>query len=205
MKAFIIPSFSSGIAAITSLIFYSLFSIQFGVELLGNFIFIISLVALVQISLIPQAWVYIIGTPPGMDIRYRFSVGVMIELWGGLFAAAILLAICLLPVIPLRISIKEVVIVFMGLWIGGCSSPQGLARRLGHWKTYLCWTLLSNIIRLLFMLIYFIYIVRFIPLKQSSDNWKIFFLFYLLPGAVKGINVCYPLGRHICAYTGYPD
>jgi O-antigen/teichoic acid export membrane protein len=191
MKAFALPSFSAGLAAITSLIYYSLFARQFGDVLLGNFIFIISLVSLVQIALIPQAWVYIIGAPSSSVIRYRFSIGVAVELFGGLLAALILIVLCLIPATSLRNHATEVAVVFMGLWIAGCSSPQGLARRLELWNIFLCWTLLSNVIRLIFMLVYDFIFVPFGPLNADTDKWQIFFLFYLLPEVIRLLLV-YP-------------
>lgn len=191
MKAYAIPSLSSGLAALISIVYYSLFSVNFGNDLLGMFIFLLSIVSLVQIALIPQTWVYIIAAPSDLEAHFRFSVGAVVELFGGILAALVLLVICLIPALPLRAHAKEAAIIFTGLWIAGCSSPQGLARRLNLWNVFMCWMLLPNIIRLIFILAYVNEIRPFGQLNGNTNSWKIFLIFYLIPEVIRFLGV-YP-------------
>jgi hypothetical protein len=191
MKAYVIPSFSSGLAALISIGYYSLFAINFGNDLLGLFIFLLSIVSLVQIAFIPQAWVYIIAATTDRDAHYRFSVGALVELFGGILAALILLVLCLIPALPLRAHVKEAMIILGGLWIAGCSSPQGLARRLNLWNIYMQWMLLPNIIRLIFIMAYINGFRPFGRLTGDDHRWKIYLIFYLVPEIIRFLLV-YP-------------
>jgi hypothetical protein len=191
MRAYAIPSFSAGLAALISIVYYSLFAISFGNDLLGLFIFLLSIVSLVQIALIPQAWVYIIAAPTDNDTHYRFSVAAVVELIGGILATLVLLVLCLIPALPLRAHVKESMIIFGGLWIAGCSSPQGLARRLNLWKTFMQWILLPNIIRLIFIMAYINGIRPFGNLTGDDNRWAIFFIFYFVPEIIRFLLV-YP-------------
>lgn len=192
MRAYAIPSLSSGLAALISIVYYSLFAVHFGNDLLGTFIFLLSIVSLIQIALIPQTWVYIIAAPTDREVHFRFSVGAVVELFGGILAAVVLLVICLIPALPLLAHAREAAIIFPGLWIAGCSSPQGLARRLNLWNVFMYWMLLPNIIRLIFILAYVNEIGPFGQLNGNTNRWEIFLIFYLIPEIIRFLLI-YPL------------
>src|SRR5438046_5419954 len=152
MKAFAVPTACGAIAAVLSLIFYGAFSRLYGDALLGWIIMLIASMSLVQLGLVPQAWLYVVGAASDSELKKRFSVGVLAEVGGGLIGLCVLAALCSLPIELLRNHRSEALLVFGGLWAAGSTSLQGLLRARGKWRSFAAWVLIPNVVRILFVL-----------------------------------------------------
>lgn len=142
------PAGASAVTAGLSLLFYAGFSRAYGDAMLGTIILTLSSVALIQIALVPQAWVYVVGSPAPGDIRARYSGGVVVETLGGLAALALLaLALCL-PLAWLDGYRAAALIQLAALCIAGATSVQGLLRARLEWRRYVAWVVLPSALRL---------------------------------------------------------
>jgi hypothetical protein len=151
MKAFAVPSVCSAATSVLSLIFYGAFSRFYGDTLLGWVIILTASMSLVQLGLVPQAWLYVVGALDDPNLRTRFSIGVLAEAGGGVLGLCVLAILFSLPIDLLRNHRSEALLVFGGLWIAGSSSLQGLLRARGTWRPYAAWMLVPSVLRVLFI------------------------------------------------------
>jgi hypothetical protein len=152
MKAFAVPTVCSAVAAALSLIFYGAFSHFYGDTVLGWVIMLTAAMSLVQLGLVPQAWLYVVGATDDANLQKRFSIGVLAEAGGGLMGLCVIALLFTLPIDLLRSYRSEALLVFAGLWIAGSSSVQGLSRARGSWRPYAAWVLIPNVLRVIFVI-----------------------------------------------------
>lgn len=147
MMALAAPAGASIATAGLSLLFYVGFARLYGDAMLGVIILTLSSVALIQIALVPQAWVYVVGAPDPGDIGRRYSGGVVVETLGSLAAIAVLGIAVLLPLAWLDGHRAAALWQLAALCIAGATSVQGLLRARLEWRRYFAWVVLPSALR----------------------------------------------------------
>lgn len=147
MKRFALPAAAVGIAAALSVLFYLGFARVYGDTVLGQVILTLSSVALLQIAVVPQSWVYVVGAHGMNEIAARFAQAATIEWAGGLVGLALLAVFTLLPVSLLAGNREAILFQFIALWAAGSTSAQGLFRAHEDWVRYALWVVTPNLLR----------------------------------------------------------
>lgn len=148
MKRFALPAVAVGIAAALSVLFYLGFARAFGDVVLGQVILTLSSVALLQIAVIPQSWVYIVGAHGAEEIATRFAQAATIEWLGGSAGLLLLAGATFLPIAVLNGNREAILFQFMALWAAGSTSTQGFFRAREDWTRYALWIVTPNLVRL---------------------------------------------------------
>ena len=191
MRAIGVPAVCSGVAAASSIIYFSLMGVVFGDVLLGKVILTISEVAVIQIIFIPQSWIYVLSSFSPAELRERFSSGVNFEVVGG--AAGLLVTILYTVVIKDSglIGASFYIAIYLSLWIAGLTAALGVVRYREEWLKYSIWALTPSSIRLVVMFL-FSFDVLNTPDVEIENNQVYLMLFaYFLPELVRFI-VIYP-------------
>ena len=147
MKRFALPAVAVGIAAGLSVLFYLGFARVFGDTILGQVILTLSSVALLQIAVVPQSWVYIVGAHGAEEIAARFAQAATIEWAGGCAGLALLAAGTLLPIAVLSGNREAILLQYVALWAAGSTSTQGFFRAREDWRRYAAWVVTPNLAR----------------------------------------------------------
>lgn len=148
MTPFLVPSISSMLVAGTSLLFYTLFGRVYGSTTLAWVILLQASVAIVQMAIVPQAWLYVLGSPTPAQRDARYAMAMRIELLAGLAGGLAILLIASLPYAVLRAGPGAALAMFGALWIAGSTSHQGYFRARGQWARFAAWMLFAAVIRL---------------------------------------------------------
>lgn len=147
MKRLAVPTLASAAAAALSILFYAGFARLAGDVMLGEVILTLSSVALLQIAVVPQVWVYIVAAHEDGEIDRRYGVGVVLELLGGLAGLALLLGALALPLRWLDGYRGAALWQYLALWLAGSTAAQGWFRAHEDWRRYAAWVVLPNLVR----------------------------------------------------------
>jgi hypothetical protein len=153
MKAFIVPVFTGATVAATSLIFYAMFNKVFGTTLFGTIILVQSIASIVQMTIVPQSWLYVLSAAKAEQIGRRYALAIRIEIFAGLLGTVVMLALTFLPIKILMLHRWEAVLIFIGLWASGSSSHQGYLRANFAWKRFSAFVVWPSLCRLILILL----------------------------------------------------
>ncbi len=177
MKAFAVPTITSGLAAGLSVLFFLGLSNRFGDAMLGHLILVQTAVALVQIALVPNCLVYLLGAPPGADTDARYREGIAIE-WVGTLAGLAIVAIGQMLVGPRG---EGAVMMFLSLATQASAATMGMARVRNLWRRYMLWILIPNLIRVPLVWALPLIAPRLGIPDMAGNRSAIIFTFFLLP------------------------
>jgi len=149
VKRFALPAVALGTSAALSVLFYLGFARVFGDTILGQIILTLSSVALLQIAVVPQSWVYIVGAHGADEIAARYSTSATIEWLGGAAGLAVLATAMMLPIAVLGGNRLAILYQFVALWAAGSTSAQGYFRAHEDWPRYVLWVVTPNIVRVI--------------------------------------------------------
>ena len=152
MKPFLVPSACGAVVAATSLVFYALFDRVFGSAFLGMVIIVQSVAAILQMTVVPQSWLYVMAAPDRPELERRYALSMLIELITGAAGTILALGLTFLPIRVLSAHRWELVLIFLGLWAAGSTSHQGFLRARLAWTRYTIYILWPAFIRLAFIL-----------------------------------------------------
>jgi hypothetical protein len=139
----LVPSICGAVVAAVSLVFYATLVQTVSIELTAAFIATTSLAAIVQITFVPQAWIYVYGVQEQADRRRRFSSSVLVELGGGL--VGLLVAV---PLAYLSEYGQSLLLAYAALVMAGSTGAQGYVRGEGRWATYALFVTMPSFLRL---------------------------------------------------------
>lgn len=182
MKAFIVPVVSGATVAATSLIFYALFNRVFDNSLLGSIIILQSIASILQMTIVPQNWLYVLSATDSYQLDHRYALSTQIEMITGLVGTAIMLLITYLPIKILAVYRWECILIFIGLWASGSSSHQGYFRAKFQWIKFSTFVIFPSFVRLLTIIG-----IMLIPSLIDSHNSKLLIVavFFCLPDVVR--------------------
>ncbi len=188
MKAFAVPTVTSGLAAALSVLFFLGLANRFGDAMLGQIILVQTAAALVQIALVPSCLVYLLGAPGGADTDARYREGLALE-WAGTLAGLVVVAIGEAVVGPAGAG---AVMLYLSLALQASAATMGRARVRNQWRRYMLWILLPNLIR--------VPLVWGLPWLAAAQGWNlagldratIIFLCFLVPDAIRFLVLYLP-------------
>ncbi|PZN92993.1 MAG: hypothetical protein DCF31_14155 [Alphaproteobacteria bacterium] len=191
MKVFAIPTVTAGVTASLSVLFFTGVSQVFGDTLLAGIILTQASVALVQLAMVPQGWVYVIGSPDPETLKKRYSQAMTLELAGIALALTLILVALQLPWFARLEAGVGAVPLFFSLVIQGSTSCMGRLRATENWLGYCLWNLTGNAIRA--PLIWATpALVSAGLLPAAMDRATIIIIFFLLPDIVRFLIIYVP-------------
>lgn len=143
MKAFAVPTATSGLAAALSVLFFLGLASRFGDAMLGQIILVQTAAALAQIACIPNCLVYLLGAPAGANVEARYCEGLSLE-WAGTLAGLGIVALGQMLAGPAG---EGAVLMYLSLALQASTATMGLARVQDQWRRYMLWILLPNLLR----------------------------------------------------------
>lgn len=182
MRAFIVPVISGATVAATSLVFYALFNRVFDNNLLGAIIILQSIASILQMTIVPQNWLYVLSATDSDQLNHRYALSTQIEMIAGLIGTIIMLAVTYLPIKILTTYRWESILIFIGLWASGSSSHQGYFRAKFQWLKFSTFVIFPSVIRLLAIVV--IMLVPSLIDKQHSTI-IITAVFFCVPDVVR--------------------
>ncbi len=182
-KEVIVPTICSAIVAGVSLVFYSALVQTVNVELSAAFIAATSLAAIIQISFVPQSWIYVFGAHEPKDRATRASTSAIIEVCGA--ACGLLVAI---PVALVSRHGMAVLLAYIALSMAGSTGAQGKVRGEGRWVLYAVFVTLPTILRLAIVTIA---MLSRISIDDSLSQLIVIYL--LIPEGVRYLLLNVPL------------
>jgi hypothetical protein len=142
-KGIAVPTLCAAAVAATSLLFYAVLAQIVSTELLAEYVAVISLAAMIQITFVPQAWIFVFGAKEHQDRRDRLSTAAVFE-WGG--------SICGLAVaVPIAIWSNygaAALWAYIALSMAGSTAALGFLRGEGRWGLYAVNVTLPSMLRL---------------------------------------------------------
>lgn len=193
MKSFAVPTITAGLAAGLSVLFFLGLADRFGDVVLARIVLLQASVALLQMLLIPSAWVYLLGAGRGDDADFRYSQGISLEWASTGLGVLIILAVGLV----IGSAADGAIFMFLSLATQASASTLGWLRAHDSWRRYVAWVLLTNGIRpVLIWLSPALVKAGLIP-DVGGDVQLIALIFFLLPELVRLALIYLPmLVRH---------
>ncbi len=192
MKAFAIPTMCGALNAVGSLAFFGAFAYVHGDLSLARLVLVQAIVAVLQMALVPQCWLYVMSGIDPADTRDRFNASITLEAM--LYVAGLMLLIAGMqtPVRPFEEYGTEALLFFAGLGLAGMTSYQGMLRAQERWVVLGAWMLLPTALRL--VLIAFVASGTIaVPTDPAvAARWFVL-VYFVVPEAIRFLAICVPI------------
>lgn len=151
MKVFAIPTICGAVNAAGSLIFFGLFAYFYSDASLARLVLIQAVVAMAQVVMIPQCWLYVLGGTDSDELEERYWSAIIIEVSCYFSALLIIAAFLQLPISLIQEYKYEALLFFVSLGLTGMSSHQGFFRARHAWFWLGAWMILPTMSRLVIL------------------------------------------------------
>jgi len=147
-KEISIPLSCSVFVAVTTFIFYSISISLVSIDLMGRFIAVFSLSAMLQTLFVPQTWIYVFSAKNLKDRVGNVSIAVIMECLG--FFTGLLIV---LSVIFFLNQQKSLLYSFIALSFAGSNSSIGFLRGEKRWTGFIACFTMPTILRLITLIV----------------------------------------------------
>jgi len=200
LKAFAIPTATSGLTAALSVLFFVGMSRVMGDELLGHVIFVQASAAIITTLLVPQCWVYLIAAQRRDELISRYRTGFTVELLG--FAAGALLITAVLALFPANSRWDGCLFIYASIAVQASSSCQGWLRATESWGRYVFWTIGPNLIRVpLIWSTPWMVSIGWLP-DARGDQALVILLYFLVPDVLRWALIALPIALQNYRWQG---
>lgn len=180
-----IPTLCSIVVSAVSLAFYSVLVQTVSTKMSAGFIASMSLAAMIQITFIPQSWIYVFGAHEP-EIRFmRVSTSVVVELFGALFGLLVVTVVAWISS-----NGVAVLLAYLALAMAGSTAAQGLVRGEGRWWLYAAFIILPSFLRLVIAAVAIYTQFNFVYTLP-----RLILIYLLIPEGVRYLLLYIPLTR----------
>ncbi len=175
------PTLATGMSAGLSILFFLGLANHYGDTMLGEIILVQTAVALVQIALIPNCMVFLLGSSAGVKVEARYSESLVLEWLGTAAAFAVIAA----AQAQLGAVADGATAILVSLSTQASAATMGIARLRTRWRRYAFWVLAPNLIRMPLVWLLPVFGPQLGVPDLAGDRAAIIIVYFMLPDLVR--------------------